>query len=83
MAELDGGFLEPLRQPLKDAVVTVVCTHSTITFPVSTILVGAMNPCPCGFRGLPEQKYTGSLATCIKYVAASSRLSGANADTSP
>ena len=26
-----------------------------------------MNPCPCGFRGLPEQKCVSTPASCIKY----------------
>jgi magnesium chelatase family protein len=26
-----------------------------------------MNPCPCGFRGLPEQKCVSTPSSCIKY----------------
>jgi magnesium chelatase family protein len=59
--------LEALRQPLEDGVVTVSRVASTMTFPASCILVGAMNPCPCGFRGLPEQKCVSSPAVCSKY----------------
>jgi magnesium chelatase family protein len=73
MPEFDRSVLEALRQPLEDGVVTVARTHSTITFPASTILIGAMNPCPCGFRGLPEQKCVSNPATCIKYAG---RISG-------
>ena len=67
MPEFERSVLEALRQPLEDAVVTVSRAHSTITFPASTILIGAMNPCPCGFRGLPEQKCISSPGNCIKY----------------
>jgi len=29
--------------------------------------VGAMNPCPCGYKGLPEQKCVSNPASCGKY----------------
>ena len=67
MPEFDRPVLEALRQPLEDGVVTVSRVASTMTFPASCILVGAMNPCPCGFKGLPEQKCVSSPASCGKY----------------
>lgn len=67
MPEFDRGVLEALRQPLEDGVVTVARASTTITFPAECILVGAMNPCPCGYRGLPEQKCVSTPASCIKY----------------
>ena len=73
MPEFGRPVLEALRQPLEDAVVTVARAHSTLTFPASAILIGAMNPCPCGYRGLPEQKCVSNPATCIKYAG---RISG-------
>lgn len=73
MPEFDRPVLEALRQPLEDSVVTVSRVHSTITFPAECILIGAMNPCPCGFRGLPEQKCVSSPATCGRYA---SKISG-------
>lgn len=73
MPEFDRSVLEALRQPLEDGEVTVSRAHSTLTFPAATILVGAMNPCPCGFRGLPEQKCVSNPSTCIKYAG---RISG-------
>ena len=30
-------------------------------------VVGAMNPCPCGYKGLPEEKCISSPATCGRY----------------
>ncbi len=67
MPEFDRSVLEALRQPLEDGVVTVARVSSTITFPAEAILVGAMNPCPCGYRGLPEQRCVSTPASCIKY----------------
>lgn len=67
MPEFERGVLEALRQPLEDGVVTVARVASTLTFPAETILIGAMNPCPCGYRGYPEQKCVSNPASCIKY----------------
>jgi magnesium chelatase family protein len=67
MPEFDRSVLEALRQPLEDGVVTVARVQNTIAFPAECILIGAMNPCPCGFKGLPEQKCVSTPASCIKY----------------
>ena len=69
MPEFERNVLEALRQPLEDGVVTVSRVQNTITFPASCILIGAMNPCPCGYKGLPEQKCVSSPSTCGKYTA--------------
>ncbi len=73
MPEFDRSVLEALRQPLEDGEVTVSRVAGTLTFPASCILIGAMNPCPCGFKGLPEEKCVGSPSTCARY---GSRISG-------
>ena len=73
MPEFDRAVLEALRQPLEDGVVTVARVSNTLTFPAECILIGAMNPCPCGFKGLPEQKCVSSPASCVRYA---DRLSG-------
>ncbi len=41
--------LEHLRQPIEDGAVTVSRASATFKFPAKFMLVGAMNPCPCGF----------------------------------
>ncbi len=69
MPEFERQVLEALRQPLEDAVVTVSRVQASITFPAECILVGAMNPCPCGFKGLPEQKCVSSPSVCGRYTA--------------
>ena len=73
MPEFERSVLEALRQPLEDGVVTVARVSNTLTFPAECILIGAMNPGPCGFKGLPEQKCVSSPASCGR---SADRLSG-------
>lgn len=51
MAEYTKKTLDMLRQPLETGKVTISRAHSTVTYPASFILIGAMNPCPCGYLG--------------------------------
>ncbi len=51
MLEFPRHVLDVLRQPLEDGYVTVARAARTATFPARFVLVGAMNPCPCGFAG--------------------------------
>lgn len=48
MAEFPPAVLDALRQPLEEGVIRVSRAIGTVTFPARFILVGAMNPCPCG-----------------------------------
>lgn len=71
--EFQRDVLEALRQPLEDCVITVSRVQASLTFPASCMLIAAMNPCPCGFKGYPEASCVGSPATCGRYAQ---RLSG-------
>ncbi|MGY0691332.1 YifB family Mg chelatase-like AAA ATPase [Virgibacillus sp. FSP13] len=51
MAEFTKKTLDMLRQPLESGKVTISRVQSTVTYPASFILIGAMNPCPCGYLG--------------------------------
>lgn len=51
MAEFDKMTLESLRQPMEDKQVSIVRVREKMTFPCRVLLVGATNPCPCGYYG--------------------------------
>ncbi|HEY1911714.1 MAG TPA: YifB family Mg chelatase-like AAA ATPase [Vicinamibacterales bacterium] len=51
MLEFNRHVLEVLRQPLEEGRVTVTRVARSAIFPARFMLVGAMNPCPCGFAG--------------------------------
>ncbi len=53
MLEFSRHVLEVLRQPLEEGAVTIARAARTAVFPARFVLVGAMNPCPCGFAGDP------------------------------
>jgi magnesium chelatase family protein len=51
LPEFSRGALEALREPLESGVARISRVHEQLAFPAEFMLVGAMNPCPCGFRG--------------------------------
>ncbi len=73
MPEFGQHGLEVLRQPLEDKVVTISRAQGSLTFPANFMLVGAQNPCPCGYFGDPEHNCTCSPMLISRY---QKRLSG-------
>ncbi|HEY3204421.1 MAG TPA: YifB family Mg chelatase-like AAA ATPase [Thermoanaerobaculia bacterium] len=53
--EFRRDALEAIRQPLEERRIAVVRIGGASTFPCDVLLVAAMNPCPCGFRGDPRR----------------------------
>lgn len=51
LPEFRRDALEALREPLEEGVVRVTRVSGSRSFPARFLLVAAMNPCPCGFRG--------------------------------
>jgi magnesium chelatase family protein len=51
MGEFSRHVLEVLRQPMEEGVVRISRAARTAVFPSRFMLVGAMNPCPCGYHG--------------------------------
>jgi magnesium chelatase family protein len=73
LPEFGQGLLEVLRQPLEDKVVTISRAQGTVSYPASFQLVGAMNPCPCGYYGDPVRQCTCSPGLVSRY---QKRISG-------
>ncbi|HEV7215511.1 MAG TPA: ATP-binding protein, partial [Chloroflexota bacterium] len=73
LPEFGAAGLDVLRQPLEDGNVTISRAQGAVTYPARVLLVGAMNPCPCGHLGDPARECTCTTAMIARYQA---RLSG-------
>lgn len=71
LPEFNRKTLESLRQPIEDKKVNISRLKYSVTYPSDFILVGAMNPCPCGYyrsdiecrcRGYEIERYLGKLS---------------------
>ncbi|MEI9948872.1 MAG: YifB family Mg chelatase-like AAA ATPase [Pseudomonadota bacterium] len=54
LAEFRRGALEALRQPLEDGFVNIARARARARFPARPLLIGAVNPCACGYFGHPR-----------------------------
>ena len=73
MVEFPRNVLEVLRQPIEDGEVTISRAQHSIKYPAKFMLLGAMNPCPCGYLGDKEKQCTCSEYMVNRYL---SKLSG-------
>jgi magnesium chelatase family protein len=73
MPEFSRHVLEVLRQPLEEGIVRIARAARTATFPAAFMLIGAMNPCPCGYAGDASRPCRCTPQQVDRYV---SRLSG-------
>jgi len=73
IVEFPRQVLEVLRQPLEDGEVVISRAQTSVKYPADFILLGAMNPCPCGYLGDSKKQCTCSEYQVQRY---RSRLSG-------
>jgi magnesium chelatase family protein len=73
MPEFTRTLLEALRQPLEDRTVRLSRAANTVMFPAHFQLLGAMNPCPCGYLGHPRR---GCKCTPLQIQRYRQRISG-------
>jgi len=73
LPEFGTRNLETLRQPLEDRAVVISRAAGTLSFPASFMLIGAMNPCPCGYLAEPTHECTCSMGVVSRY---QKRISG-------
>lgn len=67
LPEFSHTSLEALRQPMEDGLVTISRAQGTLSFPAKFMLVGAMNPCPCGFATDPDKECTCTQTSVVRY----------------
>lgn len=69
LPEFSKDALEVMRQPLEDGKVTIARVNATLTYPSNTMLIGAMNPCKCGYYGDSSRECTCSESQRSQYLA--------------
>ena len=73
LLEYPRSTLEALRQPLEDRKIDVSRANAHVTYPADFMLVGTMNPCPCGYFGDSIKECS---CTSTQIIAYQKRLSG-------
>ena len=68
LPEFHRDVLEVLRAPIEDGEVTITRAAGSITLPSRFMLVGAMNPCRCGWYGHPSGRCHCTKQQVEKYV---------------
>lgn len=66
--EFENNVLEALRQPLEDFEVSISRASGTVSFPAKFSLIGAMNPCPCGYLSDPYKECICTPSQIQRYV---------------
>lgn len=71
--EFPKKSLEGLRECLEERKIHIKRGNSNVVYPASTMLVAALNPCPCGYYGVQMKKCQCSLQRVKNYL---NKLSG-------
>ncbi len=65
--EFDRQVIDSLRQPLENKKINISRAKGSALFPADFILIAAMNPCPCGFRGVKGRECVCSAVNINSY----------------
>ncbi|MSR59272.1 MAG: ATP-binding protein [Planctomycetaceae bacterium] len=68
LPEFNRRTLEVLRQPLESGDITISRAMGSMRFPANLMLVAALNPCPCGYRGDPRRRCNCTPMQVEKYI---------------
>jgi magnesium chelatase family protein len=67
VAEFPRNVLDTLRQPMEEKQVHISRAAGTLSYPCGFLLLGAMNPCVCGYYGDTEKQCSCSLTAVKNY----------------
>ncbi|MBU1927029.1 MAG: YifB family Mg chelatase-like AAA ATPase, partial [Gammaproteobacteria bacterium] len=73
LPEFNRHVLEAMREPLESGTIVISRAARQCTFPASFQLIAAMNPCPCGYYGDPQNNCRCTVDQINRY---QSRISG-------
>lgn len=73
LPEFNRSVLDVMRQPLENHTITISRSRYNVDYPSAFMLVGAMNPCPCGYHNHPDRDCVCAPGTVQRYL---SRISG-------
>lgn len=65
--EFPHHVLEALRQPMEDGLISISRSSGRVNFPAKFMLIGAQNPCPCGYLGDPNHECKCTPSQIIRY----------------
>ncbi len=68
MPEFSRHVLEVMRQPLEERTINISRARYNVTYPANFMLIGAMNPCPCGYLTHPEKECSCSPSGIHRYM---------------
>lgn len=68
MLEFKRDVLEVLRQPLEDRKIKISRSTGSISYPANIMVVGSLNPCPCGYYGSKTKTCTCSYSERKRYL---------------
>lgn len=67
MPEFRRSVLEVLRQPVEEGRIAIARARYAVDYPAVFMLIGSMNPCPCGYANHPEKSCHCHPAQILRY----------------